>query len=189
MPKFCSLLLLSFAALFLVFAVNAEAFVVQRKESALSFNNISRAAASSTVAKEQLHSQADEKEKNQRNEENTSFQYDHEPINYLEIADKLIPEDRPKKLYVDMRKKIIQNISAKPGQTFFIVLPEKNNSFWKTDETLTLAEIVSSEHSGNLRILEFRVLCCGENKFFIDNFINGQNQALESKIIRLQVHK
>lgn len=179
---------------FLFTAFEACAFVVQKKETALSFNNISRAVASPTIANAPSRPQKKEggdedKDSGKEKSEDVYLQLNHEPINYLEIADKLIPEDEPKKLYVDMRKKIAQTISAKPGQTFFIVLPETQDNFWKTDESLKLAEVVSSEHSGNKRILEFRTLCCGEAKFFIDNLAREKNTVLQSKIIRLRVQK
>ena len=181
---------------------DARAFVVQSKSKALSFNNISRAGSSpSTYSAKTIIKNSEEgnllpKTQNEnedsddyKNEIIKDIELSNEPINYSEIADKLIPHEPKKNFYIDMRNKIVQNLSAKPGQSFFIVLPETEESFWKIDENLKLAEIVSSEHNGNLRILEFRALCCGETKFFIDNFIIGQPQVLQSKIIRLKTHK
>ena len=150
------------------------AFVVQKPKQALSFKNVGRdAAISKNKAPENLPLQKNE---------DVSIDYD-------EIADKLLPDQEPKKFYIDMRNKSAQNISAKPGQSFFVVLPEKEESAWLLDGNFKLAEIVSSEHNKNKRILEFRTICCGEGLFFLDNVSSDKNIALQSKIIRLRVRK
>lgn len=174
MVKHSLLFVLGLIASILLFSQQSHAFVVQNPRQALSFNNVGRDAVSP----------ADKTKKSPAVQKT-----DNTPIKYDEIADKLLPEQEPQKFYIDMHKKSAQNISAKPGQSFFIVLPEKEGSSWHFDEKFKLADIVSSEHNKDKRILEFRTSCCGEALLFLDNISEDKSIALQSKIIRLRVHK
>lgn len=176
MPKKNILMVLSLAIVIFFDSNSARAFVAQKIGDALSFNNTSRAAFSRAPQ---------EKEQKQ----DSIVIMNAGPIDYDEIAEKLLPNEEAEKFYVDMRKKSSQNIAAKPGQTFFVVLPEEDGSSWLLADNLKIVEAVSSEHNKNKRIIEFRILRCGEETFFIDNLIvkENQNKILQSKIIRLRV--
>ena len=176
MPKKNIFMVLSLAIVVFFDSNFARAFVAQKISDALSFNNTSRAAYSRAP-----------QEKEQKQDPVVIMNAG--PIDYDEIAEKLLPNEEAEKFYVDMRKKSSQNIAAKPGQTFFVVLPEDDGSSWIIADDLKIAEIVSSEHSKNKRIIEFRILRCGEETFFMDNLIIRENQRkiLQSKIIRLRV--
>ena len=177
MVKHYLLFILGLVASVLLCFGQSQAFVVQNPRRALSFNNIVRDTSLP-------------KSEDEENGKKTSSD-DCSPVNYGEIADKLLPNQEELKFYVDMQKKSVQNIYAKPGQSFFVILPEEDGSSWHFDEKFKLAEIVSSEHDHDRRILEFRVLCCGEESFFIDNILanDRQYEVLQSKIIRLRVQK
>ena len=156
-------------------AYSSGAFVVQNMADALTFKNSSHDIVSSN-----------RKEINSLHPSTDAY-----PIDYDKIADKLLPVDEPEKLYVNMQHKSAQTIIAKPGQTFFVVLPEEEGSSWIFGKKPKISEIISSEHNKNLRILEFRVLNSGEESLFIDNLPldKGDNKVLQSKIIRLKVKK
>ncbi len=180
-----NLIVLSVVFVLVFYTHSSQAFVAQDINDALSFNNVARSV--NPTKAESPSSTA----RSAKNKENVMFKFDSEPIDYLEIADKLITNTQPEKFFVDMRNKTSQSIAARPGQTFFVILPEDQESFWKTDGEENLVEIVSSEHSQNNRILEFRTLCCGETKIFLDNLVKQQNKhtVLQSKILRLRVKK
>lgn len=160
------------AAVFLL-GSRAEAFVVQSPSKAFSFRNTSRDVGFPRAQK------------------NTEPPADVDsPVDYEEIADKLIVNTAPEKIYIDLHRDSAKNISASPGQTFFVILPEPEGSSWHI-ESSKLVEIVSSEHTGQKRILEFRVLCCGDDTVFLDNLIlqDSRQQVLQSRILRLRVKK
>ena len=171
--SFLALLCSAFALVFS--AQTSWAFVVQDINNALSFNNTSRTPSS--VQPQPIKTPPPV--------------VDNTPSADAGIADKLRPSEEGEDFYIDMQQKSSQTISAKPEQTFFVILPEEAASSWHFDENFKLAEVVSSELDNHRRILEFRVLCCGEGTLFLDNIIKkgSQVRVLQSKILRLRVEK
>ena len=167
-------ILLSLVAAFVMLGGRAEAFVVQNPQQAFSFRNVARETGMSPPAEN----------------EKLAFVSDSR-IDYEEIADKLLGNAEPEKIFIDLYKDTGKNISASPGQTFFVVLPEAEGSSWHLDSQTRLVEIVSSEHTGRKRILELRVLCCGDDTIYLDNLMPplSNPRVVQSRILRLRVNK
>ena len=176
MVKSSNLFLAVFAAL-ISLCPKASALFVQSSSTALSFNNIAREIVIPQPPIEKKTSQC---------QSNQSSATDSR-VDYATIADKLLPNVEPDKIYVSFCDQPAQNVSAKVGQIFFVVLPEDENTSWRLKSELI--ETVSSAHSCNKRTLELRVLALGEDNIFIDNVVNPTGKVQQSRILRLRVKK
>lgn len=154
----------------------ALALFVQSTASALSFNNIAREIVIPQPPTETGQSQCSQ---------TPSVADDY--VDYATIADKLLPDVEPDKIYVSFCNQAAHNVLAKVGQTFFIVLPEEENTSWRLKSKLI--ETVSSAHHNNKRTLELRVLAQGEDNIFIDNVVSPTGKVQQSRILRLRVKK
>lgn len=167
-------ILLTVLVSLLAFGGLAEAFVVQKPGKALTFRNIARETGFPKKPKAAADKPAVDS-----------------VVDYEEIADKLLISGEPEKIFINLSRDTAKNIAASPGQTFFVVLPEEEGSSWHLDPQTRLVEIVSSEHDGKKRILELRVLCCGESTIFLDNLVSapGTRKVVQSRILRLRVNE
>ncbi len=155
-------------------AAAANAFVVQDFAKAISFNNYGRdgggGAASSAAAKEkEVCAPVDSS------------------VDYDEIAGKMLPKREPDKIFVDLRRDSATVISAKAGQTFFLLLPEDNGGVWHFEAKQL--KLLNSKYNEGMRILELLAVCCGNESIFMDYRSEPNAKVTKSRILRLKVKK
>lgn len=108
-------------------------------------------------------------------------------VSYNEIAGKILPKTAPDKIFVDLRHDSSETITAKAGQTFFLILPENENGVWHFNPKQL--KVLNSARYENLRMFELQALCCGNEKIFMDYRPHKHSKITQSRILRLKVKK
>ncbi len=168
------LFIFSFFAL--VFSASESAALsVQSLGEAFSYNNVARDFTASAPADLEKTPQPQ------------TEAVDNTPVDYETIAEKLLSQTGPEKVYINFCKHTAQNVQGKTKQTFFVILPEDEGTKWVMNAKC--ADIISTQKDGNRRILELRLTKSGRENIFIDNIDPSAKTVKQSRILRLWVQE